>query len=721
MLLQNRLCCLVAFATVVPQLLAFSSIPKGAAQCEERDPQSSEKPLTSIYDPPTADEMDKVFAALAAFDFGDGAVLTPAPLPPPDVDAVKELFGSNSLATTSIASPGRIWGGIMHNYVARQELYLPNKAEALAYLAGTGPAPARYAEVHIALGALETPRFVEYKVGPLDGPAAEMEVIFLSDQLFNSRSREGNEMRALKLMVDLILNEPEMQTITQESFGGAVHGTGLNNHEPAPPGLIGTERKTPILVNYAIQGTWRGKDLHLVPLSFTINNTDADPSKWTAYDFYYSEQGPFTHDEFIAKYQADEIEKVTIPPEYHLEVIQKSAFPARRPELPDRKYSELPGPQAYMPEGARYDVYGRTVEWMGWRFHAGYNFRAGPDFHAISFKGESVAYQIALNEIGLIYSGNDPVAGNAFFLDSNFGNGEYRELIRGVDCPAYATYLTNYWWAAPGGAQTAERSVCVYELGDGGPLWRRGGPFVSGLKDYTLNVRFVMPNGNYDYMVTYSFSLDGHMRVELGSSGFMQTHYFAPSRGPKNSMAYRVHDYVGASLHDHTFGFKVDLDILGTNNSFETVAYKMADTLTAINAGLETPYAAVPPYLKSNKMRYVEYGTVATEEESLMTVNPLAPKTWTFGDKTQVNKWGNTRAYKLGLDANPSAVVDADHYSMPAFSYAKQMLAVTQHKEEEKTITGAYDLNRLDSPTGAFEQFVDGESIEQVRDSASNS
>eukprot|EP00965_Chrysotila_dentata_P238123 6202305-Pleurochrysis_carterae.AAC.2 len=24
---------------------------------------------------------------------------------------------------------------------------------------------------------------------------------------------------------------------------------------------------------------------------------------------------------------------------------------------------------------------------------------------------------------------------------------------------------------------------------------------------------------------------------------------------------------------------------------------------------------------------------------------------------------------------------------------------VTQHKEEEKTITGAYDLNRLDSPT----------------------
>ena len=54
---------------------------------------------------------------------------------------------------------------------------------------------------------------------------------------------------------------------------------------------------------------------------------------------------------------------------------------------------------------------------MGWNFHAGYTFRAGPDFHDISFKNESIAYQVSLNEIGLIYSANDPVAGNIFFLD----------------------------------------------------------------------------------------------------------------------------------------------------------------------------------------------------------------------------------------------------------------------------------------------------------------
>ena len=66
-------------------------------------------------------------------------------------------------------------------------------------------------------------------------------------------------------------------------------------------------------------------------------------------------------------------------------------------------------------------------------------------------------------------------------MDSTFGNGEYRELMKGVDCPDYATYITNYWWAAPGGTQTALRSTCIFEVTTGETVWRRGGPFVSGL------------------------------------------------------------------------------------------------------------------------------------------------------------------------------------------------------------------------------------------------
>lgn len=688
-------------------------------QCTTREAELASMAPSAIFDPPSGDEMNKIKEVMMAYDFSaEGAeiTLTAQPLAGPDSSAILELFGGAPIATTQLSSPATgypIWGGIMTNYISRIDTLPPGKNAAVAFLAGDGSPPPRYAKVNVAFGGLDAPKFTEYKVGPLDAAVGDVTVTKLADQLWGSRPREGNEMRALKTMVDLILNEDGMKTICSESFGGATHGAGLNNHEPAPPGLVGNQRKTQILINFKIDGTWRGKDLHLVPLSFTIDNTDRDPSMWVATDFYYNAQGPYDYQELIDKYQQNALVKVTVPEE-HRALIQKSAFPQRRPELGTREFADMPGPSSYMPMGPRYNVQGRTITWMGWSFHAGYTFRAGPDFHSISFKGESIAYQVALNEVGLIYSADDPVAGNVFFLDSTFGNGEYRELIRGIDCPEYATYLTNFWWAAPGGTQTALRSTCVFEMVEsGGPLWRRGGSFVSGLRDEVLKVRFAMPNGNYDYIVTYTFSLDGKMRVDVGSTGYMQTHFWSTARGPHDSMAYKVHTYSGGSLHDHTYGFKVDLDIKTQTNSFEVLEYKMSDTLTALNSGRAEGYSSVPPYMLYPKMRYVTYTTIENENDARLSINPATPKAWLFGDKTQTNKWGNMRAYKLKLDANPSSVVDADHHTMPAFSYAKQMLSVTKYKEDEQTLSGPYDLNRLDDPQGAFDDMVDGDNIEQ--------
>merc|ERR1719198_528023 len=99
--------------------------------------------------------------------------------------------------------------------------------------------------VNVAFGELATPKFTEYTVGPLDSDT--MTITKVADQLWGLRPREGNEMLALKTMVDLILNEDDLKTIQMESFDGKWHGNGLNNHEPAPPGMIGEERKTQIL------------------------------------------------------------------------------------------------------------------------------------------------------------------------------------------------------------------------------------------------------------------------------------------------------------------------------------------------------------------------------------------------------------------------------------------------------------------------------------------
>jgi len=684
-----------------------------------QDPEKTEELKSAIFDPPTALEMDKILSKMEMFDFskeGENIILTPAPLAGPNRDEISKLFGNESLATSKKTSPpGAIWGGIQTTYISRIDTFSVPKSEAVKYLFEDGTKPDRYAQVNVAFGSLSKPKFVEYKVGPLSAKRKDMRVRRLSgvDQIWGSRPREGNEMRALKTMVDYILNEDEFLTICRESFAGKTHGNGLNNHEPAPPGLIGVERKTQILINFAIEGTWRGKDLNVVPLSFTIDNTAQDPSMWVAEDFYYYYQGPFTRDELVEKYFDGTLDKITIPKE-HFDEIQKSSFPQRRPELPERDFSTLPGPQMYMPEGARYTVHGRTVKWMGWEFHAGYTFRSGPNFKNIKFMGDRIAYEVALNEVGLIYSANDPVAGNVFFMDSTFGNGEYRELMRGIDCPDYATYITNYWWAAPGGTQTALRSTCIFEVATGSTLWRRGGPFVSGLPKTELHVRFAMPNGNYDYVMTYKFSLDGEIGVDIASSGYIQSHYMPDSRKSEDSMAYRVHTFAAGSLHDHTYGFKVDLDVGTQDNSFMTVEYKTGSTLDAINEGRKTPLTTKPPYLLFDNMRYVKKETVQTENDAMMDVNPATPKTWIFGDTENKNKWGNTKAYALHLDANTASLIDPTSHTLPAMSYAKHMLHVTVQKDTEDSISGKYDMNRLDSPQFPFEETaVDGESIVQ--------
>lgn len=48
-------------------------------------------------------------------------------------------------------------------------------------------------------------------------------------------------------------------------------------------------------------------------------------------------------------------------------------------------------------------------------FFTGYNFRAGPNFKNIMFKGERIAYEVSMNDISLIYAANDPVGGNVSY------------------------------------------------------------------------------------------------------------------------------------------------------------------------------------------------------------------------------------------------------------------------------------------------------------------
>lgn len=90
---------------------------------------------------------------------------------------------------------------------------------------------------------------------------------------------------------------------------------------------------------------------------------------------------------------------------------------------------------------------------------------------------------------------------NPAYLDSYYGFGPYAfELVKGYDCPVYATYLNSSFYVSET-THTHIDSLCVFEYDADYPIQRhRTSDYVSSTKNIYLTLRSVSTIGNYDYM-----------------------------------------------------------------------------------------------------------------------------------------------------------------------------------------------------------------------------
>jgi primary-amine oxidase len=361
------------------------------------------------------------------------------------------------------------------------------------------------------------------------------------------------------------------------------------------------------------------------------------------------------------------------------------------------------------PEGSRFllDKKQKFVSWMGFEFFVSTSSDTGVALHDIRFGGDSIIYELGLQEALAHYAGDDPQQGILEYLDTTFLMGlRSFELVPGYDCPAYAIYLSTTYHME-GTSVTNKNSICIFEYTADHVLSRHTSDFqVSVSRNTYLVVRSVATLGNYDYTIDYMFYLDGTIEVKVRASGYIFGAFWAPTGEKKMSEhGYRVHDAMATSMHDHVINFKADLDIAGTANTLNRVSIEPVTLEFPWDDEITTP---------RNTMQLVNR---TVKRETGLDWPRNAGEMYIVTNEDSENAWGEKRGYRIAAGTgmgNPShlSILNSTTLGDSANWAARDLWFVKQRDTEPKSASSLNYYQPLD-PLVDFSKFIKDENIEQ--------
>ncbi|KAM5274333.1 amine oxidase [copper-containing] 2 isoform 1-T1 [Ctenodactylus gundi] len=543
------------------------------------------------------------------------------------------------------------------------ELQLPPKAAALAHLDRGGPPPAREALAIVFFGGQPQPNVSELVVGPLPRPSYMRDVTV---------ERHGGPvpyhrrplLRAESVQMWRHVKEVELPKAPV--FLASVlnyNGSTLAPLHSTPRGLGSGDRATWIGLYHNISGL--GIFLHPVGLELLLDHSALDPVLWAVQQVfylghYYADLGQL---EWEFKAGRLEVVRMPLPTPNGASSLRSRITPGSLP------------PIQLLPQSPQYSVQGNLVVSPLWTFTFGHGVFSGIRIFDVRFKGERVAYEVSVQESLTIYGADSPKTMMTRYLDSTYGLGlNSRGLVRGVDCPYQATMVDIYMLAGKGTVQLLPGAVCIFEEAQGLPLRRHHNyiesHFYGGLANSALVVRSVSSVGNYDYIWDFLLYPNGALEGQVHATGYINTAFL---NGGAESFLFgnQVGERVLGAVHTHAFHFKLDLDVAGMKNWVvaEDVVFK--------------PVAA--PWSPEHRLQRPQLTRQVLSREDLAAFSwgSLLPR-YLYLASNQTNAWGHQRGYRL---------------------------VVTQRKEEESQSSSIYYQNDIWTPTMAFADFINNETL----------
>ncbi len=349
---------------------------------------------------------------------------------------------------------------------------------------------------------------------------------------------------------------------------------------------------------------------------------------------------------------------------------------------------EVPGPlDTRQPLGPGFEIDRHWVSWQNWRFHLRPDQRVGAVLSLVSYQEQldgparSVMYQGHLSEIFVPYM--DPSFGwyrrNFIDVGEFMAGGLAKALLRGRDCPDYATYIDTVISNDKGRPRTLPDTICVFERETGDPAWRHwSSEMPDSRRSRDLVVRVGAVVGNYDYLLDWIFRQDGAIEVRVGATGILEVKATKDKdalQAGSDADAYGrfVDRNIVAVNHDHYFSYRLDLDIDGTTNRF------VADRLVTQRLPADHP---------RRSLWVREEHVPASEHEARLDINLERPALWRVLSGDRRNSSGYPTSFQLFPGRNANTLLSKDDYPRRRAGFIDHHLWVTPQRDGERHAAG---------------------------------
>lgn len=603
---------------------------------------------------------------------------------------------------------------VSSSYIYSIELLPPTKSLVLQHLDNGGEKPKRWAKVIIFRGDLPSPLIQEYRVGPMPQPSTHALIDYKGSRKnpipFAYRPLSGTDIALFNIhILPEIFHKAE--DIIVESFGAKLRDCG-SKCMTYSAGPVSTSLSGEVVRKFWVRFSYALDFMTLHPLDFQVlvNLDGVREENYRIEKVWYNQKVFNNLEELGNAYRSGKVEKL----HFRFPKVDKNLFSTlnlRGDPFPKKQQRR---PFQTEPDGRRYTISGQRIKYMGWSFNYRMSTNSGPMLFDVRYKHERIAYEISLQEIAVFYSGFSPASRFSDIVDSASMIGILSKiLIPEADCPGHATFLpATHLFDGSGEPVTYDNALCLFELETGNPLRRHHsfseyeGHFYEGLMDDVLVLRTVLTVGNYDYIFDYIFHQNGVVEVKVMATGYILASTYSEN---ERQFGFQIHKNVLGNIHHHMFNFKVDMDIFGTSNRFETLDISVDETPNGDWSSL--PDASV--YNQLNFKRTLRQ----TELQAAYKFDFSTPKYLLFHNEKHKTTEGVPRAYRIAINGMSKQLLPEGKGHEPSVPWSRYQMAVTKFKQTEVQSSSVYAIWDSYDPVNDFQSFLDDDEdiVDEVR------